>query len=267
MTNAKSKRVGDYLRQADSWARDRQAELVASRRTAWIVASAAVLVAVCEALALLFLMPLKRVEPYTLMVDRQTGYVQLLKPLDPSLVSADAALTQSFLVQYVIAREGFDRDTVQNDYRRVASWSEGQARAAYLAAMPASNPESPLFLYPAGTAVDVKVKSVSSVGDRTAMVRYDTLRHDAGQQATSARPWVAIIRYGFTNRPMTTEERYINPLGFQVLRYRRNPEALVPVEQPPPAQASAPTPAAMTSATAARPRSRFTDRPQAGPPQ
>ena len=35
-------------------------------------------------------MPLKTVEPYTLLVDRQTGFVQALKPLDPR---ADLAAT------------------------------------------------------------------------------------------------------------------------------------------------------------------------------
>ncbi len=55
------------------------------------------------------------------MVDRQTGFVQALKPLDTQLVSGDKALTQSFLVQYVIAREGYDRSTLQADYRKVGA--------------------------------------------------------------------------------------------------------------------------------------------------
>ena len=65
-------------------------------------------------------MPLKTVEPYTLLVDRQTGFVQALEPLEPERISADTALTQSFLVQYVIARESFDVDTLQANYRKVA---------------------------------------------------------------------------------------------------------------------------------------------------
>ena len=69
----------------------------------------------CEALALILLMPLKTVEPYTLLVDRNTGFVQALKPLDPAEVAPDTALTQSFLVQYVIARESFDIDTLQTE--------------------------------------------------------------------------------------------------------------------------------------------------------
>ena len=69
-------------------------------------------IAVLEAGALILLTPLKTVEPYTLLVDRTTGYVQALKPLDADKIAPDTALTQSFLVQYVIARESFDIDTV-----------------------------------------------------------------------------------------------------------------------------------------------------------
>jgi len=221
-----------YLAQADSWAKDRLDAVHKSRRVAWIVASAAAIIAVCEALALLALVPLKRVEPYTLLVDRQTGYVQQLKPLDPQLVGSKEALTQSFLVQYVIAREGFDIDSVQNDYRKVAAWSSGEARNAYLAQMPASNPESPLARYPRSTTVEVAVKSITSLGNDVALVRFDTIRHDAGQQSGPGRSWVAVIRYDYINKPMTAADRFVNPLGFQVLRYRRSAEALTSAPAP-----------------------------------
>ena len=78
-----------YYVEAESWAQDRQDALRTSRRTAWIVAAAAAAVAVLLAIALLVLMPLKTVEPYTLLVDRNTGFVQALKPLEPERISAD----------------------------------------------------------------------------------------------------------------------------------------------------------------------------------
>ncbi|HVJ02533.1 MAG TPA: type IV secretion system protein [Sphingomonas sp.] len=227
-----------YLKGAESWAQDRQDALRASRRVAWIVAAVAIAVALCLAVALMLLMPLKRVEPYTLLVDRQTGFVQQLKPLDPQMVSSDAALTQSFLVQYVIAREGFDINSLQADYRKVALWSTGQARADYLTLMPASNPASPLASYPRSTVVAVRVKSVSALGPRSALVRFETVRQDAGRQPAAPQPWVTVIRYDYANAPMSVEDRYVNPLGFQVRSYRRNAEAL-PAE---PAPAPAPTP-------------------------
>lgn len=221
-----------YFAEGDSWATDRNDALRKSRRVAWWIAGAAVTVAVLEALAILILTPLKTVEPYTLLVDRQTGYVQALKPLEAQVVSPDRALTQSFLAQYVIAREGFDIDALQNDYRKVALWSSGSARAAYLASMQAGNPDSPLTRYPRSTMLDVRVKSISSLSSGTALVRYDTIRRDAGGQTQPARPWVTVIRYGYSGEPMTLEDRLINPLGFKVTRYRRSAEAPAPVELP-----------------------------------
>jgi type IV secretion system protein VirB8 len=222
-----------YYVEADSWAHDRVDALQVSRRTAWRVAFGASLIAILEAIALVVLMPLKTVEPYTLLVDRQTGFVQALRPIDAERIAPDRALTQSFLVQYVIAREGFDIDSLQENYRKVALWSSGQARAAYVAGAQISNPESPLARYPRATIVETRVKSVSPVGRDVAMVRFETRRRDAGGQVGPPSAWVAVIRYRFTGEPMSIEDRFVNPLGFQVVRYQRNPEAPPPAEAPP----------------------------------
>jgi type IV secretion system protein VirB8 len=238
-----------YYVEAESWAKDRQEALRSSRRTAWIVAAAAAAVALFEALALLMLTPLKTVQPYTLLVDRNTGFVQALNPLDPALIAGDAALTQSFLVQYVIARESFDIDTVQANYRKVALWSDETARSTYLAGMQVSNPESPLALYPRSTVIETQVKSVSPVARNVAMVRFETRRRDAGGRTEPRRAWVAIVRYRYSGEPMTLEDRLINPLGFKVLRYRRDAEALPP--EPVPVAPVATTPAVVVPAQAA----------------
>lgn len=86
------------------------------------------MLAVLEAIALILLIPLKREVPYTLLVDRQTGFVEALKPLEHRSLTPDDALTRSFLVQYVIARESFDTATLQDNYRKVGLWSAGEAR-------------------------------------------------------------------------------------------------------------------------------------------
>lgn len=231
-----------YYREADSWGQDREQSLRSSRRIAWWVAAGAALIAILEAIALVILMPLKTVEPYTLLVDRNTGYVQALEPLNPARIEGDTALTQSFLVQYVIAREGFDISSVQGDYRKVALWSSESARSSYLATMQSSNPESPLTRYPRSTIVSVRVKSVSPVGRNLAMVRYDTQRRDINGQAQAPQAFVAMIRYRYSGEPMTLEDRFINPLGFQVLRYRRDQEALPRAETEAPAATQPPGP-------------------------
>ncbi len=211
---------------ADSWSVSVTEELEKSRRTAWIVATVSAAVAILLAIALVTLLPLKEREPYTLLVDRQTGHVEALAPLDQTVVAPDAALTRSFLVQYVIARESFDYGSFEDDYRRVGLWSAGEARQRYVASVQAGAPGSPLSIYGTGTRIEVDVRSVSSLAQDRALVRFSTTRIDAGGQPQVAQHWAAIVDYTFSNAEMSEQDRYINPLGFQVTRYRRDAETL-----------------------------------------
>ncbi|MXO92874.1 hypothetical protein GRI62_04530 [Erythrobacter arachoides] len=226
-------------RWAESWSISVTDELERSRRVAWIVATVSAAIALLLAICLVILMPLKTVEPYTLLVDRQTGAVQALAPLDAGLVAPNAALTRSFLVQYVVARESYDYDDLQQDYRKVALWSADEARQRYEDLMRAGLPGSPLSIYGTGSQVETTVRSVSSLDQNRALVRFSTVRSDRGGPTGAAQHWAAVIDYRFSDAQMSEEDRYLNPLGFQVTRYRRDAETLpevvpaaIPVQDP-----------------------------------
>jgi type IV secretion system protein VirB8 len=208
--------------QAQSWAADIQDTLRASRRIAWIVAAGAAVIAVCEALVILAMMPLKTVVPYTILVDRQTGYVQAESGLKPGPMSQDQAVTQSFLVQYVIARETFDAADLRENYRKVMLWSALNSRGQYQHEMDKTNPASPLQVNSPTTIVQTVVKSVSLLTASTALVRFDTVRKDAGAGNGDTRAYTAVLSFRYTGAPMRMEDRFTNPLGFQVLSYRRD---------------------------------------------
>lgn len=224
--NAHHKLDGEDIVIADSWARSVNDDLERSRRIAWIVACVSAAVALLLAVALVILLPLKQVEPYTLLVDRQTGNVEALAPLDQQMITPDAALTRSFLVQYVIARESFDADSFDRDYRMVTLWSSGPARQAYVNRMQPNNPQSPLAFMRPGSTISVEVRSVSSLDARRALVRFTTIRNERGAQPRPSEYWVAVIGYGFSNAEMSEADRLLNPLGFQVTTYRRDAETL-----------------------------------------
>ena len=168
-----------------------------------------------------------------LLVDRQTGHVEALAPLERSIVAPDAALTRSFLVQYVIARESFDIDNIQRDYRKVALWTSGDERQRYLASMNASNPTSPVSVYSRQTRLGVAVHSVSSLAADSSLVRFSTTRTDRAGQSQPPQYWAAVVNYGFSGAEMSAEDRLLNPLGFQVSRYRRDAETLPELNAPP----------------------------------
>lgn len=214
-----------YYARAATWAEDRDRDLQRSKRVAWFIAGVAAAVACLEAAALALLMPLKTIVPYTFLVDRHTGYVQVLKGTGPDNLVADQALTNALLAQYVIAREGFDIATLRADYRKVALWSADTARASYLAGVQTTNPDSPLNRLPRTTLLNVRVKSVSPLAPGTALVRFDVQRSDQGQSAGASDAWAAVVRYRFAGSPMSFDDRIINPLGFQVTGYRKDQEA------------------------------------------
>ncbi len=225
--------LDQYYASAESWSEERVRAENRSRRIAWIVAAVAAVIALLEAMALVALIPLKREVPYTLMVDKETGYVQALHPLDAEKLTADAALTRSFLVQYVIAREGFAADTVQSNYRKVGLWSTGTARDQYVSAMRSANPTSPLASLPRGATIDVEVRSISSLNENTAFVRFTTVQTNPGGQQQMAQNWIAAISFRYTDADMSAADRLVNPLGFQVVRYRKDAEVLPQVTTQP----------------------------------
>lgn len=250
MTAETREKLDEYYEQAGGWANERTQSIYSSRKVAWIVALIAAIIAMLEALALLFLMPLKTIVPHTLLVDKQTGFVQALDPTKPQKIAPQKALTQAFLVQYVEAREGFDISTVQNQFKKVALWSAGQNKASYVNKMQASHPESPLANFPRSTVIDVTVRSVSQLENNSALVRFASIRRDAGAAEQPAQNWVAVVKYRYSNAPMAVEDRYVNPLGFEVIDYRKDAETL-PVETAAPAQSAA-APLDLSTAPAAQ---------------
>ena len=196
------------------------------RRFAWIVAAVAGSIALLLALALLLLVPLKSVQPYVVTVDRQTGAVQLATTVADGKLSENEAVIQAELANYVRTRETFDSTDLSTSYRRVQLHSSGPVRNAYIAEMAAANPASPLRQLSPGDTVKVKIKSVSLLAVGSGLVRYDTERSSADGRIIDTRPYVSAIAFGFNSRPLRAEDRFDNPLGFVVTRYRRDSEGV-----------------------------------------
>lgn len=215
-----------YYQAAETWAHDAEARRAASVTLAWRVAAAACTVAVLEGVALVLLMPLKTVVPYTLTVDRQSGYVEMARGVKLGELSEREAVTQAFLAQYVMARETFDAADLNAGYQKVAAWSAGRARATWLRAYDRNNPQGLLNQLPATTVVSTRIRSISMLNPTTALVRFETERLDAGQdRAQPAGAWSAVVTFRYNDAPMRMQDRFINPLGFQVTDYRRDAES------------------------------------------
>ncbi|MEM8820089.1 MAG: type IV secretion system protein [Pseudomonadota bacterium] len=213
-----------YFEDAATWDLDVYRRLKASRNRAWLLSFIFLGIAALSLVCLALLLPLKQFEPYVITVDKSTGYVEATRGLRPGPLTQDEAITQANLVRYVILRETYDPPDIEENYNRVLLMSEEEALAEYQQLWASSNPDNPARTFGFDVEVDIQIKSINFLNDRTASIRF--LRNQAERGVTRTSHWVAIIAFRYVERPERLLERFENPLGFQVTSYRVDQEVL-----------------------------------------
>lgn len=207
------------------WYEDLYQNMRVSRNRWFLIGVISLLVAGLEAGALIGLTPFKTVEPYVIQVDPETGRNMVLSPLGEkaSLTEAEA-LTKSFIVKYVIARETYDPQDVNRNYQIVRLMSERGESLSFNEEISNANPNSPVNRYESHTRRSIRISSVSFLNKKTAQVRFKATEKSMTQKMETY--WVAILSFRYINSPMEEAERFENPLGFQVVSYRTDQEVV-----------------------------------------
>jgi len=221
---SKKQSKDEYYKKASTWDQEIIANALHSRNRAWMIAGASMIISVLSLLTLLFLLPLKTFEPYIVTVDKNTGYMEVTKGLESGTLSQDQAITESNLVRYVSLREQYNPAILEKNYDIIALMSEKDALKEWQQLWSAQNPKNPSIILGKSTSVDVKIKSVSFLNDKTASVRFLKETHE--DSSIKISHWNAILQFHYSQKPMRMADRFSNPLGFQVMSYRVNPESL-----------------------------------------
>jgi type IV secretion system protein VirB8 len=219
-----------YFEEAASWDADRAALEARAARRAWWVAAGACAVAALAILALVLLMPLKRVEPFVIRVDNATGVVDVVPALTGS-AEASELVTRYFLTHYVTVCERFTFATAESDYEECAAFHVAARNQAWLARWDRANPASPLNLHRDGSSVRAQVSAVSffersSGVEDLAQVRYTKSRRTSARANDQVSHWIATIQYVYGDPPKDLAVRRWNPLGFRIVEFRSEPETL-----------------------------------------
>lgn len=213
-----------YLGEAVNWETDRLRSSEQSRRTAWRIACASGFAAMCAVMAVAMLTPLKQVEPFVIRVDNSTGAVDAVTKLSDGKERYSEAVSKYFAQWYVRYREGYARALAEEYYRHVGLMSGSVEQRKYADLFNPKNPESPLNVYGETARVKIGIKSTSFISPTVALVRY-TKAVERGADRPQISHWAATITFRYSDSPMSAEDRSLNPLGFQVVEYRNDPDA------------------------------------------
>ncbi|WP_198039411.1 virB8 family protein [Bartonella refiksaydamii] len=220
----KSDAFDEYVKEARSFDIDRMHGMRVRMKITMALTVLLGLITIALALAVAALTPLKTVEPFVIRVDNSTGIVETVSALKETPNDYDEAITRYFSGKYVRAREGFQASEAENNFRLISLLSSPKEQSRFAQWYAGNNPESPQNIYQNTTAT-VTIKSISFLSKNLVQVRYyKTVRDPNGKENISH--WVSILNFSYINAQISTTDRLINPLGFQVSEYRSDPEVI-----------------------------------------
>lgn len=220
--------LADYYQQGEQWERQIYRRAVASSKLAWAVTGVSMITTLALAAGYLFLLPLQKYEPYVVTVDKSTGYLEIARALKPGDLADDVAVTQANIVRYIRSRETYDYNGLGDDYLLTLLLSKGQAKNDYESLYSEANPNARQKKLGRSTRINVQIKSVSLLNERTGQVEFSTIQRD--NQQIRQTDYVSIVRFEYNRGVMRNEWRFDNPLGFQVFEYRRDQKTITKEE-------------------------------------
>lgn len=222
--------LAGYLAEAISWDSERALQIQRHARIAWRIAIGACLCVFGLSVALVMLLPLKRVEPYLIRVNARSGVVDVVPPYRGG-TNFDTTIARYFLMRYVAVCERFDYAMAETDYRQCGAFNSGRLNEALYARWARGNPRSPLNIHRDGSTVSVRIEAVSflglaSDGSPLAQVRFERITRQIDGARERSAHWIATLRYRFTGSPADPAVRRWNPLGFEVTALELEREVL-----------------------------------------
>jgi type IV secretion system protein VirB8 len=188
---------------------------------AWIFATCLVvsmLGNVSLGLALVRLLPLKEVVPMVLTVSDRANQIVRVEPFELRTKGFEL-FVQALLKGYVEKRETIDLHTEVPRWQEINWLSSDDVWLTFKHLMEKANKESPFEHYKReGVTRTVHVKTVSRIAEHVYRVEWES----ADSHLTEPRGqgnWVSTITIAFQEKAASYEDRYMNPVGLQVVGY------------------------------------------------
>lgn len=162
----------------------------------------------------------KSFEPFVIEMEDRTGNVQIVENIEKDKITKNESLKRYFIYNFLSVTEGYDPLTYIDDCNKLRLFSNANIyRTAYDKISP-KNPSSPINRLKATAKKKVVLKSVIFLTNSSASVRFRVNRIESNGRISAYEDYVAYLEYSFVNLDATEEEILINPLGFQVTKYR-----------------------------------------------
>ncbi len=206
-----------------SWNSNRYSTVIAQRNILLLFTLILLVAISVSILAIFKISTSSTIEPFVIEIDKKSGIVQLVDPVTVKQYSADEVLNNYFISEYIKAREVFDSYNYNyNYYTKVRLFSSPNVYSEFSNYIKSQNMNDLFNLY-SDAKGELKIRSIQKLGNDALQVRFsiEFTRKDGN---SSRKNKIVVMSYKYASLEMNDQQRYINPLGFQVISYRVDDE-------------------------------------------
>jgi len=196
-----------------------------SNKRAWLVAIVSLFVTVLLVIAIVVMLPLKRVDVVAVKVDKN-GFVEIVTNLQEEVMKTDEAIDKHFIARYVKTREQYYYNTLNQDYERTQMLSSKLVSDNYIKFMTADKTGRYETLKNK-FEIEAEILSIvlnDSNGTKTSTIRVQTKEKDLTTSNVQENIKVITLTYDYLPMKQNSKSRLENPLGFVINSYRIDEE-------------------------------------------
>ena len=196
-----------------------------SNQRAWLVAIISLFVTVLLVIAIVVMLPLKRVDVVAVKVDKN-GFVEIVTNLQEEVMKTDEAIDKHFIARYVKTREQYYYNTLNQDYERTQMLSSKLVSDNYIKFMTADKTGRYETLKNK-FEIEAEILSIvlnDSNGTKTSTIRVQTKEKDLTTSNVQENIKVITLTYDYLPMKQNSKSRLENPLGFVINSYRIDEE-------------------------------------------
>ncbi len=209
-----------------NWYKDRYQYVVVQRKLLTLITMLSLLCTLGTVLSIAYLTPLKSVEPFVIQVDQKSGITQTVDPLTVKELTANESVNNFFIVQYIRSRESYSIHDLARNYNIVRIMSDrDRVYNGFIAEADPNNPRSNAARLGSTGQRSVKFKSISYLSPQLAQARI-IVEEKGDNVPPNQQHKIVLLAFEYIKLNLTSEERYINPLGFRVTEYRLDEDTL-----------------------------------------
>ncbi len=202
------------------WSTNRYSTVVAQRNVLLMLALLLLIVILISVLVVFKISTSRTVEPFVIEIEKKSGVVHVVNPVTVSQYSANDALRNYFIKDYIQTREIFDPYNYSFNYEtKIRLFSSSAVFSAFRNYIASQDLSRLAIQHREYVNHECRIISIDNLFDSTIRVVFTIkYEHKDGNQIKKTK--TVIMSYRFVHLELNDQDRYINPLGFQVTSYK-----------------------------------------------